>query len=183
MMDTDTDDKKLLIDKLENILALVNEWLKYSDHKLAGLTVLNGGIIWGYTRYLNTSDFSSRSTEVLNFVGFFIVIPSLFICVLGMLPVLKKRWFLNKTKSESDNVLFFGDIQKYRLHDYLLLVRKKLEIEASRNTPYAVDLANQIIINSEITTIKFQRTKFASWLTLLGSSVFISSILTAISQG
>jgi hypothetical protein len=182
-MSKDADEKEFLVDKLENILTLVNEWLKYSDQKLAGLIVLNGGILWGYTRYLRGLDPSIHATEILNFIGFLIVITSLFICVLGMLPVLTKLWFINKSKSESDNALFFGDIQKYRLHDYLSLLCKKLEIEATIYSPYVNDLADQIITNSEITTVKFQRVKLASWLTLFGSLAFITSLLTTYFQG
>lgn len=69
-MKNDSDDKILLVKKLENILTLVNDWLKYSDQKLAGLAVLNGGILWGYTRYLNSIDINIYATEILNFLVF-----------------------------------------------------------------------------------------------------------------
>lgn len=182
-MEKETDNKELLIDKLEKTLSLVNEWLRYSDQKLAGLTVLNAGILWGYSRYIRIIEPSSCLTDGLNFAGYLIIIISIFASVLGMLPVLTKLWLFDKKKSDLDNALYFADIQKYRVHDYLLLLCKNLEIETTRHAPYVNDLANQIITNSEITTVKFQRVKFASWLTLIGSSAFIASFLVTYFQG
>lgn len=182
-MDKESEDKNTLTEKLEKILSLVNEWLKYSDQKLAGLTVLNAGILWGYSRYINKFDQTMCITKSLNFIGYLLIIVSIFTCILGMLPVLSKLWIFNKNKFDSDNILFFADIQKYQRRDYLALLCKKLDLEVTRYSPYVSDLAAQIITNSEITTVKFQRIKFASWLTIIGSSAFITSFLITYIQG
>lgn len=177
-MNKNMDDRELLAKKLENILSLVNDWLKYADQKLAGIIVLNGGIMWGYTRFISGSKTTSGFSETFNVLGYSSVIFSLFFCIIGMLPVLSKLWLLNKKKSDFDNVLYFADIQKYNFHDYLKLLSLKLEIKNNTFTPFDNDFAYQITTNSEIATVKFQRIKISSWLTLAGSLAFIVAILS-----
>ncbi|RUP75761.1 hypothetical protein C7Y69_18440 [Alteromonas sp. KS69] len=182
-METEAAYEALLVDKLEKTQTTVNEWLKYSDQKLAGLTVLNVGVLWGYGRYTKQFQSISCLTEGLSFIGYFLIIISIFTCIVAMLPVLTKLWLYNENKSDSDNALFFADIQKYRAHEYLSLICKKLEIETTTHSSYVKDLASQIVTNAKITTVKFQRIKFASWFTLTGCSGLVASFLFNYFQG
>lgn len=182
-METEVTHEAVLIDKLEKAQNLVNEWLKYSDQKLASLTVLNAGILWGYARYIKQFQSINCLTESLSFIGYFFIIISIFTCIVAMLPVLTKFWLCNENKSDSDNALFFADIQKYQTHEYLSLICKKLEIETGRHSSYVKDLAAQIVANAKITTVKFQRIKFASWLTLIGCLALVASFLFNYFQG
>jgi hypothetical protein len=179
-MNTDTNEKKLLTDKLESVHSLVIDWLKYADQKLAGLLVLNGGIIWGYTRFIATSESSASINEKFIIFGYSSIILSILFCILGMLPILSKLRLFNKNKTDSDNVLFFADIQKYNTHDYLKLLRLKLEVNDVICSKYDCDIAHQITANSKIATVKFRRIKFSSWLTISGSMTFIYATLSLI---
>lgn len=182
-MSEEKKDAIILLDKLEDVFSRVNEWLKYGDQKLAGLIVLNGGILWGYTRYISTKIGISYLVDNINLLGYALIISSLFICIAGMFPVLSKFHYLNTEKSDLDNVLYFKDIFKYDRYEYLKFISKKLNLTISSFSAYEEDISQQITCNAKIATVKLQRTQFASWLTLSGSTLLISACLIIIYQG
>ncbi len=162
---------------LEKVLKSVNEWLKFAEQKNATLIALNAGIIWGVSKLLNNIVIESTFLYWVSYGAYGFIAFSIFICILSILPILKKRWWLKKEeKSSDDNMLYFGDISKYNSGDYLKLLKKKYNIKDYEFKNSEKDYANQIVINSKIALDKYKNFTFASWLTIIGIILFLLTL-------
>ncbi|MTJ02667.1 Pycsar system effector family protein [Idiomarina piscisalsi] len=173
------DDEVRIQVELDNVFKLVNDWLKYSEQKLTGLIALNAGILWGYSRFLSINCNTPDISVSLNVVAYSFVILSLIVCIIAKMPVLNKQWFTSKVQSESDNSIYFGDIQKYNHIEYLQLLNNRTGVNQDSFTDYEKDQAKQVVYNAEIVTRKFNIAKFSSWVTLLAISTFTTAFLIA----
>lgn len=163
--------------KLDSIFGNINDWLKFAEQKNAALLLLNGGIIWGVTRVLDKMTVTSMSSCFI-FFAYVLTVASALICLTSFLPVLNQKWFKPKEKSPSDNCLYFAHAAKYGANDYLKLLAKKLNYENSKTefTEFEVDLAKQIVTNSEIALDKYNKFKLATYCTIFAVVVFLLSI-------
>ena len=166
------------IDKLDGIFKNINEWLKFAEQKNAALLVLNCGLGWGVAGVLAKQGDLSSTADFLNFFGYMFLIVSAITCLLSFIPILQIPWFKNGEKSSSDNCVFFGHISKYKNNEYLKLLSKKLGEERQNFNDFELDIAAQIVTNSEITLNKYKQFTFSSWLTILGVITFGVSMLT-----
>ena len=89
---------------LEKILKGVNEWLKFAEQKNATLIALNAGIIWGVSKLLNNIKIESVPFYWISYVAYGFIALSALICILSILPILKKRWWLKKEEKSSVSV-------------------------------------------------------------------------------
>jgi hypothetical protein len=179
-------DESEIFDRLDFVYKSVVEWLKFAEQKITGLLLLNSAVIWGYARLLGeqTSDVGLYSK--LNIIGFIGLIISALICIIALMPVLNTFWYYKTDKKVSDNMFFFGDIQKYHCPEFLnklLDTGNDPKNNKQRYSRSITDLADQIIINSKITTIKYSRFKLATIFSLLAFLLLvISQVLYQLGQ-
>lgn len=152
-------------DKLKDIFSNINDWLKFAEIKTATLLAGNGVIIFGLFRIF-------KDTETIHnlFISIVIILLSLsiFINLLSLIPSLKMPFILyTKDKSIHDNLLYFGDIVKYSINEYL----RKINNGTKQFTEFEKYYAEQIIINSTIALKKFRLFIMSIYLT--SSAVFI----------
>ncbi|MEQ3530601.1 Pycsar system effector family protein [Pseudoalteromonas sp. XMcav11-Q] len=171
--------KKLQVE-LDNVFKLVNDWLKYAEQKLAGLIVLNGGILWGYSRLMNTYDSLPKLSICLNIFAYALTIGALLVSIVAAMPVLNRVFFSSSMQNNDDSSIYFGDIQKYSHGEYLSLLNKRTGLNQPDFTDYEIDQAKQIIYNSRIATSKFNAAISASWMTLAAVVFYVVSLIVII---
>lgn len=169
---------EVFTEKLDGILKNINEWLKFAEQKNAALLVLNCGLAWGVARLLAKQQDLSSIANFLNSFGYIFVTASAIACLISFIPILQIPWFKAGEKKHSDNCIFFGHIAKYKNKEYLTLLSKKLGEERQNFNDFELDLASQIVTNSEIALKKYKQFTLSSWLTILGVISFGISILT-----
>lgn len=162
--------------RLSRTLSLVNEWLRFAEAKNGAIVAAAFGVAFGITQLIPKGFFAEIGWPQLYVIAF---LSQLFLSVCmgvtSFLPVTDIRKLLpSGEKSETDNLLFFGDLMKYSPDALLAEVQE-------RQLPEAVDgasridrdFAEQIIINARITSWKFICSKWAIRL-------FLSALLTPI---
>ena len=167
-------------DDLKFIFANVNDWLKYAEAKNAALTSIIGAFIFGIISSWNKIPLLMH--PVLKYYVLPLFIICLIICVWSFVPKLNYKNILDKViknqKSkktedknegnnlekllENKNLIYYGDL---RLFNQKILL-KRLKIESPTNIE--MDLAQQIIVNSNITWLKYILFKWAGNLFLFG---------------
>lgn len=164
--------------KLDSIFKNVNDWLKFAEQKNAALLLLNGGMVWGVTRVLSMTKKIPDISYWFNLVAYSLTVISALICIISFLPILQQRWFKPEETSGSDNCLYFAHSAKYEAREYLIFLAKKLgyENDKTKFTDFEVDLAKQIVTNSEIAFDKYKRFKLAAIFTIFAVAFFLMSI-------
>jgi hypothetical protein len=164
--------------KLNEIFSNINDWLKFAEAKSAALVAGNAALIFGMSRLI----FSNETNEI--FVAYlifcsFLCLVSLSICLLSAVPALNMPWDSKpKGITDTDNLLYFGDIAKYSPLAYLNKLAEKIGNQNEKFSGYQKDLALEIITNSVITQRKFYYFKIAIWISLSAIvSPLISSLL------
>ena len=169
-----------MIGKLMTILPIVNDWLKFAEAKNAILLGFSGAGITATITYLSAASNIPKSVEAGFLITTFLLCICSFICSISFLPKTdlerivwkRSRPGRNFTTSDNDNFYFFGHLYKYqepKLIDAINRLYLRGKIQDLQNKKYA-DLANQIIVNSEIAYLKF---KIFSWaLYFLIGSIF-----------
>lgn len=181
-----------ITEKLLSILHLINDWLKFAEAKNALLLAFCGAAITALVTYLSAApNISSESLRIGLLISLFLLCICSLICSLSLLPKTDREYLIWWTKrpskklktkpQDTDNLYFFDEIRKYSSTD-LLDSMNKLYFDNKLQTPYKkedIDIANQIVINSQIASVKFAFFRVALWF-LIGSFlvVFISGILS-----
>ena len=174
--------------KLTAIFQVAVDWMKFAEAKNAVILAFSGAGITAIVTSLSTTSKLSQSL----YIGFltsivFLCITSL-VCAISFLPKtdLEHIVWLNKKPSkksgksikDTDNLYFFEELQKYNSMELLEAINKHY-FENKIQLPYKkeyLDLANQIVINSKIASMKFQLSGVSVWL-LIVSMCSIPSIL------
>ncbi|WP_416669306.1 Pycsar system effector family protein [Egbenema bharatensis] len=161
-----------MIDKLQTILSMVNEWLKYAEAKNAVLLGFSGAGFTATITYLSAASDIGQILEVGILITTLLLCICSLICSLSFLPktnleilIWRKQKPGRKSKglpTDKDNLYFYGHLYKFN-KDELLDALNRLYLEGlTKNLDKKEygDLADQIIINSEIAYMKF---KFFTW--------------------
>jgi len=164
------------IETLKYIFTLMADWLKFAETKNAAIIAFNGSVLLALVG-LSTTIFNFHGCFQLAFLSLFIGNFVSLLCALwAVRPRINPDTQRNKKYQETDNVLFFGDIYNFREEEYLKALKDKHEIKDIDPTkPLFLSMAKQIIVNAEITKIKFNCFWFAWLSTFLGiaaSAVF-----------
>jgi len=150
--------------KLKTIFENVNSWLRFAEAKNGILFATNCALIGGIFQFL---DIQKINIYLLIYAWLVIgtLLSSALICSISFVPQLKMPWFFNNSTSESDNLLFFGHLAKYK--PYKLLEKLKDTYKITSAIPeFESDYAEQIITNSKITVIKYAYFKLAIWISI-----------------
>lgn len=162
-------ENKELDELLDKVFSNVNSWLNFAEAKNAANIALVVACI--------AAIFSLDSMNVLLYVicilftfsGIYSLIsflPRLGHKVVGKFPKLEEKIIKKKVrKDENDNLLFFEAIKKYSGNEYAKQV-SKLYFKTSKKdfSKYQLDLANEIVYNSDIASRKYQFFKVAAYL-------------------
>jgi hypothetical protein len=174
--------------KLILILQMVNEWLKFSEAKNAILIAFSGTGITAISTYVSTASDIQNLLRVALYVSILLFCCSSFICSVSFLPRTNiehiiwlkerpsRRHGYSKSLQENDNFYHFDDLKKYKNTDLLDSINK-LYFDNSITDSHKKEnlhLASQIVINSEITSIKFKLFTFALWIAII--SIFVMSV-------
>ncbi|MCR9154388.1 MAG: DUF5706 domain-containing protein [Bacteroidetes bacterium] len=162
--------------ELKYIFGNVNEWLKFSEAKHAGLIVLNSAIIIGVvSAYSNISVFEKAPAIIsLSVLGI-----SIFLSLVAQFPITSNFLIREDSSNQNPNIYFFGDLSKISESDFISEFKKS---NTSFNaTASDKNLINQILVNSKITASKFLIFKFCCYLSTFGIGLLgISTIIKII---
>ena len=159
-------------EKLITIFQNVNDWLKFAEAKNGILLAFSGT---GFTAILTVLGSNEGLPEFLQigllFTALFLSFCT-FVCSLSFLPTTNLERFLNLKKTINplkDNFYYFGHLRKYKKEELLIELDKHYLnnqfkhylnnqlIGSAPNYPKEwLDIAQQIIINAQITWIKFK---------------------------
>lgn len=160
---------------LETQLERTNYWLSFSEAKNAALVALNVAIIAVCTQV----DMFGIIMQIVLCVLFFC---STVCCLLSFNPNLKnKADAQNFDTIDNCNLLFYGDVAKLGDSDsYISCVRDRYKLEYEENEKYLYgDLAEEIVINSQIAVWKYRMFKYAIYGDILSIVVFVACLIIA----
>ena len=168
-----------LREKLITILHIVNDWIKFAEAKNGILLAFCGTIIAAILSY------TSAVQNIPKYLLFCLIITTIIlvfcslICSISFLPRTNLErivWVRSNpsrnrrsSQQDTDNFYYFGHLLKYEASE-LLDSLNRLYLNNQIQPPYNkedLDISNQIIINSEITFLKFKLFVFALWFLIV----------------
>ena len=164
----------------EKQLDRINTWLNFAEAKNAALIALNIALI-----AVMVNIFSNA--KVLTVITVAAAMVSSFICLISFLPNLTNTPGNNITAvGQNPNLIYFGDISNISTsggmtQNYVNAVVDKYFADGPKDKikadAFIVDLASEIIINSQITVKKYQLFK---WALRTDVAAFILTVVTFI---
>jgi len=150
--------------KLQYILDLVIQWLKFAEAKNGTLVALVGASLIGITRILSVSNFNVL-IEIYLYIYLLFGSMSLLISLISFIPKIKIPAFIKKKDTkETKNLYFYGHLKNYNIQSLLTnLFPNKDKFNRNHH-----NLAQQVIINSKITYNKYELFKVALILLIMG---------------
>lgn len=152
-------------EKLEKLHNHINELLKYAEAKNGLLLGFNGLVILEILKNypIHKNALTTWQLAILSYV-LFLNFVSFIVCLLSLFPNRKTKSSKYKGKRPS-NLLYFGNIAKFSATELIENVIKKYEL-SPKSMEYCIDLAQQLIILSQILNQKFNKFRLASIFTL-----------------
>lgn len=161
------------IDLLDKILSKTNDWLKFAEAKNGAIVAVVCTVMFGVNRVVVNLEELPCYLLIYLLAFFLLSSLSLLISLSSFIPRLKKPFWLKfEEKSNRDNPFYFGDACKYDGYSYL----KLLGITDSNQSKIVEKMADQIVINSRIASLKYGLFTSAAWL-------FISALITPLGAG
>jgi hypothetical protein len=177
-----------VVEKLLVIFQNVNEWLKFAEAKNAVLIAFAGAGMTATLTVLATGQGVPRSIQIGLLLSTIALGISSLICAVSFLPktdLEKLLWFKSRPSSQlvppstMDNLYFYGSLRKYNSSE-LLDAFNLHYFENKVPKPYGkecLDLANQIIVNSDIAFSKFNFFKKGVYSLIAAILVIPTSVL------
>lgn len=161
------------IDLLDKTLSKTNDWLKFAEAKNGAIVAVICTVMFGVNRVVVSME-ELPGYLLIYLLAFFILSSiSLVISLCSFIPKLKKPfWLKTEERTNRDNPFYFGDACKYDGYSYL----KLLGITDKNQNRIVEKLADQIVINSRIASLKYGFFTSAAWL-------FISALITPFGAG
>lgn len=162
-------------ERLWRIFQNINYWLQYAERKNALILTFIGIQITLIKIFIKTLDAWLVASFV--FLGFCFLLA-----IFSFLPRTRiSRWWFDfmikpsNEAGENDNLLFYGHVAKYTVKEYTEKIEKYLNgtIHGHRNLE---DLCSQIVVNSQITSAKFNFFKITVWLMMIGQFLLLVSL-------
>ena len=153
--------------KLMTILPMVNDWLKFAEAKNAILLGFSGAGITATITYLSAASNIPKSIYAGVLITTFLLCTCTFICSLSFLPKTNLElivWKRSKpgikskgSPNDNDNLYFFGHLYKYQAPELIEAINRLYlgNVITNIQKKEYTDLANQIVINSEIGYLKY----------------------------
>ncbi len=174
---------------LRSTLDRVDGWLKFAEAKNLAIVALSGTATAALTGFLRGSDLQVPVAALITGAEISFLL-GLATAMLGFLPqtalgqVLSRP--LGKVDHESDNLFFYGDLQKYAPAELAAAIARRYAGAADYDPgaqPLHLDLAAQITANARITVRKLRAFTYAARLVLLGVLLVGSGLLVRLAIG
>ncbi|EJL6463916.1 hypothetical protein NMR75_003846 [Vibrio cholerae] len=153
-------------------MSKINDWIKYAEAKNAANIAFCSASIFGVSRLALAQEELPMSIAYYSIMVVVLLMLSIVMSFMSFIPRLKSPWVFIGERSDSDNLLYFGDACKYSGVSYL---KKLYEGKDGTSENYSIELmyANQIVVNSKVAYMKFKSFDVAVMFT-------ISSVVTPI---
>lgn len=176
-----------MTEKLIAIFQIVVDWLKFAETKNGIFLAFLGTVIAVMVNCFSTITKVSISIKLGILISILLLCVSAIFCSLSFLPKTNidrmilsiDKYFINHKKhnniQDSDNFYYFGHLRKYKA-DELIDSIERLYFGAKPNEKHSkedLDIANQIIINSQITSVKFRLFTISLWFFILAILVIL----------
>lgn len=173
-------DIKDLDELLEKNFSNINSWLNFAEAKNAANIAFTAACI---TEIFNLSN----RNVILNVICILLVISGM-CSMFSFLPrlenkVKRKNFFIfanKKKRYKGDNLIFFENIKEYSGNSYIQKICKEYFRKKKYNpTKYELDLSDEIIYNSKITSRKYKLFRWAVYLDIIAFGLFLIVIVLA----
>jgi hypothetical protein len=156
----------------------INNWLKYAEAKNAGLSAFNVAILIGISQL-------KADKEIALGLALFFTILSIGFNLYSIIPVLDKyfKFYSKKSKEEFENnkdkinMFFFADIANLSSKQLVELIEYKTNTTSDSKNKSHTDIANQIIVNSEITLQKFKLFNISGYLSICALTCLLINLI------
>lgn len=163
--------------KLLTIFQNVNDWLRFAEAKNAALLAFSGTAMTAILTVLITAQGLPNSLRIGLLISTIFLNSCTLLCALSFLPktnLERLLWIRDKPYRKlkptiTDNLYYFGDLQKYSSAELLEALNKQY-VNNSAILPYGKesnDIAIQIIINSSIASMKFYLFTYALYFLII----------------
>lgn len=163
-------------DQLWRIFENINGWLRYAEKKNTFILAFLG-------IQLTLIKLFSETCNWILIISLIFSGLTLLIVIFSFIPEVEiPSWLyfsplsFSNYADDTDNLLFFGHIEKYSQWEYIEKMEAYFKINI-KEQKYLEDLCAQIILNSKITSNKFYMFKLATILLLCGQLFFVLSFL------
>ena len=165
-----------ILQELKSIFENINQWLNFAELKHGVIIAYNMAVLGFVEGTLSQSLMSLYYTTIM-----FLLCGSLIVSIVSFWPSLYScdkiiSFFLFTKKSrkrlmqkETFNLLFYSDIALLGSDEYCKLVSKQYYDNKSLDKKMLKDYIEEIMINSQITTIKYKFVKCSLILSLIPS--------------
>ncbi len=176
-----------LSDKLTELLHDSNDWLKFAEAKNAILFAFTGAAITATTTVFVATETSLILLRCGLLISTLLLCACSLNCAISFLPKTNLEnllWLYNKPvkareKKPSDNLHYFGDLQKYSPNDLVNSV-SNLYLDRSNTSSVSkeeIDIASQVTINSRIASIKLLSFSLSIYLLIISLLFLLASII------
>lgn len=148
--------------RLQSLLQVVNEWLKFAEAKNGGAVGFGSGAVAILFGYLSEGGFDFVSGLLLT-LGVICFVLSVVVSVVSFSPrtdFLRLRAMRHGKPTRTDNLYYFGHLAKYSPRQLIdAIVDRYLDDEARANhdlKDVQMDIASQVTINARITMWKLR---------------------------
>lgn len=158
---------------LKDVLDLTNTQLQFAEAKNAALLAVSLATIIGVGAVLSSEMLTVDSVRLWLLATCSGLGISAFVALLSILPIYggERHHFIKGVELTSKhNLLFFGDIAAISPTAYLVAVFDDLSVSPRPRKLHA-DLANQIVINSNIAKRKYRYFEAAAYITAASASI------------
>jgi hypothetical protein len=150
---------------LENILTLVSEDLRFAETKNAALLTANAAAVVGVMQV-------NPRSPTLQWAFLAIMLTCAISGVVSLISFIPRPEnpyrSLGMAPSGTDNLLFFGHIQKYDPREYLRAIYASAGQADEQGSEMERMYAEQIVVSSRIAARKFTMFRWAIWITISG---------------
>ena len=166
----------------EKQLDRTDKWLSFAEAKNAALVALSLAMSGVIVKWIGNPGTDSLRTRNFLTLDLWLFIISLLIALFSFYPNLSKTPQINsdsKKKDSNFNLAFYGDIQSFSsAEEYIscFCSQYKYPLFKVMKRPF-INLANEIIINSQITAKKYKLFKYALGLDAFAFILFLCIIL------
>lgn len=154
-------------DRLRDILAGVNDWLKFAEAKNGALLAANLAAIFGITSKDFQDCYLGRLCSAYSIIPITLLVLSVLICLISFAPKVAIPSARHGGKPrDGANLIFYGDLARFEPLPYLEALAKASGQETAAFGGLAVAYATQAIINSRIALKKYRCFNWALWFTI-----------------
>ena len=162
------------IEFYEKNLDRINYWLQFAEAKNAAViafVVAILAVIW-------TSNYSDNACCMVIIISM-LYITSLVISLYSFYPQGKNININDKMKDcrEEDNLLFWDDIAKYSLKDYIECVNNQMGFEKDNGSKIETMYVEEIITNARIAKRKYQSFKWSVIVSIIATILIMLLVI------